>query len=95
MPLPFAIKASMAVNPIADIDRAKPRRCKRALAGAYLKAKGKKANVEYAELAKRPKKDKETESGITSKLKRGMLRPRSSVACLAVIELEGVVLEEI
>jgi hypothetical protein len=51
----------------------------------------------YAELAKRLKKHglKETEAGITMKLKRGTFAATFFLACLAAMELEGVVLEEI
>jgi hypothetical protein len=48
-------------------------------------------------LAKRLKKHglKETEAGITMKLKRGTFAATFFLACLAAMELEGVVLEEI
>jgi hypothetical protein len=53
--------------------------------------------VTYAELAKRLKKHglKETEGGITMKLKRRTFAATFFLACLAAMELEGVVLEEI
>ena len=38
---------------------------------------------------------KETEAGITMKLKRGMFAATFFLACLAALELEGVVLEGI
>jgi hypothetical protein len=38
---------------------------------------------------------KETEAGITMKLKRGAFAATFFLACLAAMELEGVVLEEI
>jgi nanoRNase/pAp phosphatase (c-di-AMP/oligoRNAs hydrolase) len=65
-----------------------------ARASAYLKAQMKEADVTYAELVKRLKKHglKETEAGITMKLKRGTF---SATTCLAAMELGGVVLEEI
>ncbi|HEX3116886.1 MAG TPA: DUF6471 domain-containing protein [Bradyrhizobium sp.] len=52
--------------------------------------------VTYAELAKRLKKNglRETEAGITMKLKRGTFAATFFLACLAAMELEGVVLEE-
>jgi Domain of unknown function (DUF6471) len=58
----------------------------------------KEAEVTYAELAKRLKKHgfkDETEAGITMKLKRGTFSATIFLACLAAMELEGVVLEEI
>ena len=67
-------------------------------ASAYLKAKMKETGVTYAELVKRLKKHgfkEETEAGITMKLKRGTFSATFFLACLAAMELEGVVLEEI
>ena len=67
-------------------------------ASAYLKAKMKETGVTYAELVKRLKKHgfkDETEAGITMKLKRGTFSATFFLACLAALELEGVVLEEI
>jgi hypothetical protein len=66
-------------------------------ATAFLKAKMKEADVTYAELAKRLKKHglKETEAGITMKLKRGTFTAIFFLACIAALELEQVVLEEI
>jgi hypothetical protein len=67
-------------------------------ASAFLKAKMKEADITYAELAKRLKKHglkDETEAGITMKLKRGTFAATFFLACLAAMELEGVVLEEI
>lgn len=66
-------------------------------AAAFLKAKLKEANVTYAELVKRLKKHglKETEGGITMKLKRGTFSATFFLACLAALELDGVALEEI
>jgi hypothetical protein len=66
-------------------------------ASAYLKAKLKETGVTYAELVKRLKKHglKETEAGITMKLKRGTFSATFFLACLAAMELEGVILEEI
>jgi Domain of unknown function (DUF6471) len=52
----------------------------------------------YAELAKRLKKHglkDETEAGITMKLKRGTFTAIFFLACIAALELEKVVLEEI
>jgi hypothetical protein len=65
---------------------------------AFLKAKMKECEVTYAELAKRLKKrgfKDETEAGITMKLKRGTFSATFFLACIAAMELEGVVLEEI
>jgi hypothetical protein len=66
-------------------------------ASAYLKAKMKESEITYAELVKRLKKHrlKETEAGITMKLKRGTFSATFFLACLAAMELEGVALEEI
>jgi hypothetical protein len=66
-------------------------------ASAFLKVEMKKADVTYAELVKRLKKHglKETEAGITMKLKRGTFTAIFFLACIAALELEQVVLEEI
>ena len=67
-------------------------------ASDFLKAEMKKANVTYADLAKRLKKHglkDETEAGITMKLKRGSFTAIFFLACVAALELEQVVLEEI
>jgi hypothetical protein len=66
-------------------------------ASAFLKSKMKEADVTYAELGKRLKKHglKETEAGITMKLKRGTFSATFFLACLAATELEAVALEEI
>ena len=69
-----------------------------ARASAYLKAKMKETGVTYAELVKRLKKHglkDETEAGITMKLKRGTFSATFFLACIAALELEQVVLEEI
>jgi Domain of unknown function (DUF6471) len=69
-----------------------------ARASTFLKAKMKEAEVTYAELAKRLKKHgfkDETEAGITMKLKRGTFSATFFLACIAALELEQVVLEEI
>jgi hypothetical protein len=57
----------------------------------------KKAGVACAEMVKRLKKHslKETEVGITMKLKRGTFSAIFFLACIAALELEKVVLEEI
>ena len=66
-------------------------------ASAFLKAKMKESEVTYAELVKRLKKHgfKESVASITMKLKRGTFSATFFLACLAALELEGVVLEEI
>jgi hypothetical protein len=66
-------------------------------AAAFLKHKLKDTEVTYAELAKRLKKHglKETEASITNKSARGTFAATFFLACLAAMELEGVVLEEI
>jgi hypothetical protein len=68
-----------------------------ARASAFLKAKMKEADITYAELAKRLKKHglKETEAGITMKLKRGTFTAIFFLACIAALELEQVALDEI
>jgi hypothetical protein len=56
------------------------------------------SEVTYAELVKRLTKygfKDETEAGITMKLKRGTFSATLFLACLAALELEGVVLEEV
>ena len=49
------------------------------------------------ELAKRLKRHgfKETEASITNKLKRGTFSATFMLACIAALELEGVLIEEI
>jgi Domain of unknown function (DUF6471) len=66
-------------------------------ASTFLKQKLKESEVTYVELAKRLKKHgfAETEASITNKLKRGTFSATFFLACLAAMELEGVVLEEI
>jgi hypothetical protein len=67
-------------------------------ASAFLKSEMKKADVTYADLVKRLKKHglkDETEAGITMKLKRGSFTAIFFLACVAALELEQVVLEEI
>jgi hypothetical protein len=65
---------------------------------AFLKAKMEDADATYVELVKRLKKhgfEDETEGGITMKLKRGTFSATFFLACLGVMALEGIVLEEI
>ncbi|WP_076860364.1 DUF6471 domain-containing protein [Bradyrhizobium mercantei] len=58
----------------------------------------KNAYVTYADLVKRLKKHglkDETEAGITMKLKRGSFTAIFLLACIAALELEQEILEEI
>jgi virulence-associated protein VapD len=66
-------------------------------ASAFLKRKLRECEVTYVDLAKRLKKHgfRETEASITMKLKRGTFSATFMLACLAALELEGVLLEEI
>jgi hypothetical protein len=66
-------------------------------ASAFLKAKMKETGITYADLVKRLKKHglKETEAGITMKLKRGTFAATFFLACLAAMELEGVAIDEL
>lgn len=68
-----------------------------ARASAFLKAELKKAELTYAELAKRLKRHgfKETEASLTMKLKRGTFPASFFLACLAALELDGVMLEDV
>ncbi len=64
----------------------------------YLKAELKRANVTYAELAKRLAKHGlkgETEVSVKNKIIRGAYAASFLVACLAALEMEGVRLEDI
>ncbi len=63
----------------------------------FLKAELKRADVSYKELVKRLREHgiEETESSITSKLARGTFAVSFFLACLSVLELEGVRLEEL
>jgi hypothetical protein len=66
-------------------------------ASAFLKAELQKAEVTYAELAKRLKKHgfKETEASITMKLKRGTFPATFLLACLAALGLAGLTLDDV
>jgi len=68
-----------------------------ARAGAFLKRKLRDQEVTYVELAKRLKRHgfKETEASITMKLKRGTFSATFLLACIAALELEGVLLVDI
>ena len=64
----------------------------------YIKAELKRADITYEELAKRLKKHglpNESADSIKAKLKRGTFSATFFLACLAAMELEGVVLDEI
>jgi hypothetical protein len=63
----------------------------------FLKAKLKQKEVGYKELVARLKEHgiEETESSVTSKLARGTFAVSFFLACLAVLELEGVTLAEL
>lgn len=63
----------------------------------FLKAELKRADVSYKELVQRLHDHgiEETESSITSKLARGTFAVSFFLACLAVLKLEGVRLEDL
>jgi Domain of unknown function (DUF6471) len=63
----------------------------------FLKAELKRAAVSYKELARRLNEHglQETEDSITSKLGRGTFAVTFFLSCLAVLELEGVRLEDL
>ena len=66
-------------------------------ASRFLKAELKRADVGYKELADRLKVHglEETEAGIASKLSRGTFSATFLLACLAVLELQGIALEDL
>jgi hypothetical protein len=66
-------------------------------ASRFLKVELKRAGVGYKELADRLQAHglEETESGIASKLSRGTFPATFLLACLAVLELEGIALEDL
>lgn len=66
-------------------------------ASRYLKARLKQAGVGYKELADRLNKHgmEETETSITGKLARGTFAVSFFLACLAVLEMEGIRLEDL
>jgi len=63
----------------------------------FLKAELKRADVSYKELADRLTNHGlvETETGIASKLARGTFSATFLLACLAVLEIEGMSLESL
>ena len=66
-------------------------------ASRFLKAELKRAGIGYKELARRLNEHglQETEDSITAKLARGTFAVTFWLACLAVLELTGVGLEEL
>jgi hypothetical protein len=68
-----------------------------ARASRFLKAELKRADIGYKELAERLNKHglEETETSITGKLARGTFAASFFLSCLAVLERDGVRLEEI
>lgn len=69
----------------------------RAEIARHIKAELKRADLTYEDLAERLKKHgfKETKASIANKLARATMPAAFFLACLAAMELEGVVLEEI
>jgi uncharacterized protein DUF6471 len=64
----------------------------------FLKAELKRASVTYAELARRLNAhgfDGETEASVNSKLVRGTFAASFFLACLAVLEMEGITLADL
>jgi hypothetical protein len=68
-----------------------------AKASRFLKAELKRAGIGYKELAERLNRHgmEETETSITGKLARGTFAVSFLLACLAVLELEGVQLADL
>lgn len=68
-----------------------------AKASRFLKAELKRAGIGYKELAERLNAHglEETETSITGKLARGTFAASFLLACLAVLEMEGVRLEDL
>ena len=66
-------------------------------AARFLKAELKRADVTYEELAERLREHglEETRDSIASKLKRETFAATFLLACLAALELDGVMLKEI
>jgi hypothetical protein len=66
-------------------------------ASRFLKAELKRAGIGYKELAKRLNRHgmEETETSITGKLARGTFAASFFLACLAVLEMEGLQLEDL
>jgi Domain of unknown function (DUF6471) len=66
-------------------------------ASRFLKAELKRAGIGYKELADRLNRHglEETETSITGKLARGTFAASFFLACLVVLEMEGVQLEDL
>jgi hypothetical protein len=66
-------------------------------AARHIKAELKRADLTYEDLAERLKKHgfKETKASIANKLARATMPAAFFLACLAALELEGVVLKDI
>jgi hypothetical protein len=66
-------------------------------ASRFLKAELKRAGIGYKELAERLNRHgmEETETSITGKLARGTFAASFFLACLAVLEMEGVQLSDL
>jgi Domain of unknown function (DUF6471) len=66
-------------------------------ASRYLKVELKRSGIGYKELADRLNKHgmEETETSITGKLARGTFAASFLLACLAVLEIDGIRLEDI
>jgi hypothetical protein len=66
-------------------------------ASRFVKAELKRAGIGYKELADRLNKHglQETETSITGKLARGAFAVSFFLACLAVLEMEGINLEDL
>lgn len=82
----------------ADMGLAKSEAQLQERASAFLKRELEKAEVTYAELAKRLKRHgfpTETEESVKQKLKRGTFAATFFFACLAALELEGMRLEDL
>lgn len=68
-----------------------------AKASRFLKAELKRAGIGYKELAERLNKHgmEETETSITGKLARGTFAATFLLACIAVLELDGIYLADL
>ena len=66
-------------------------------ASRFLKAEIKRAGIGYKELAERLNKHglEETETSITGKLARGTFATTFFLACLVVLELDGIRLDDL
>jgi hypothetical protein len=82
----------------ADMGLAKSEAQLQERASAYLKRELEKAEVTYAELAKRLKRHgfpSETEESVKQKLKRGTFAATFFMACLAALGLGGMKLDDL